>query len=71
LKGVADVRFGSEGDICTAISDVRFTPKCDHKSGHPHKGMSALPSKADIRGREPPMNKEAAAAFSSLEVLLW
>src|SRR6187551_2731545 len=31
--GVPDVRFGSEADICVAISDVRFTPNSDRESG--------------------------------------
>lgn len=36
------------------------------ESGHVHcKSQCLLWAKADIRGREPPMNKEAAAAFSS------
>jgi hypothetical protein len=26
------VRFGSEADICAAISDVRFTPNSDAKA---------------------------------------
>src|SRR4029078_8462727 len=29
----AKVRFGSEADICVAISDVRFTPNSDRESG--------------------------------------
>jgi hypothetical protein len=44
----AHVRFGSEADICSATSDVRFTPDSDHESGPPRKVMSALPLKADI-----------------------
>src|SRR5262249_42316593 len=31
----ADVRFGSEADICAAKSDVRFTPNSDRESRHP------------------------------------
>jgi len=42
----ADVRFGSEADICTAPAHVRFTPNSDRKSGLPQKVMSALPLKA-------------------------
>jgi len=30
LKDPVDVRFGSEADICSAISHVRFTPKSGH-----------------------------------------
>jgi hypothetical protein len=30
------VPFGSKADICTAKSDVRFTPNSDRKSGFPH-----------------------------------
>src|SRR5262245_32491940 len=45
-----DVRFGSEADICAAISHVRFTPNSDRKSGHPQTVMSALPLKADMCG---------------------
>jgi hypothetical protein len=50
MEGVElpNVRFGSEADICAAISDVRFTPNSDRESGHPHKVMSALPPKADV-----------------------
>jgi len=45
---MADVRFGSEADICSAKSHVRFTPDTDRKSRHPQTVMSALPPKADI-----------------------
>jgi hypothetical protein len=31
-KNNPDVRFGSQADICAAISDVRFTPKSDRKT---------------------------------------
>jgi hypothetical protein len=44
-----DVRFGSKADICNAKRHVRFTPNSDRKSAFPHKVMSALPLKADIR----------------------
>jgi hypothetical protein len=44
------VRFGSEADMCAAISDVRFTPNSDRESGLPQKVMSALPPKADMCG---------------------
>jgi hypothetical protein len=27
LKGVADVRFGSLADMCSALAHVRFTPQ--------------------------------------------
>jgi hypothetical protein len=30
----ADVRFGSEADMCGAKSRVRFTTESDRKSGH-------------------------------------
>jgi hypothetical protein len=30
----ANVRFGSEADICSAPTYVRFTPNSDRKSGH-------------------------------------
>jgi hypothetical protein len=68
--------------MCVATGDVRFAPDSDRESEFSQKAMSALPLKADtcsatsdvgygpiadIRGREPPMNKEAAAAFSSCE----
>jgi hypothetical protein len=46
----ADVRFGSEADICAAISDVRFTPNSDRESGLAQKVMSAFPLKADMCG---------------------
>ncbi len=49
LEGVY-VRFGSKADICTAISDVRFTPNSDRESRFPQKVMSALPPKADMCG---------------------
>jgi len=39
----SDVRFGSKADMCGAISNVRFNPNSDRKSGFPHKVMSALP----------------------------
>jgi hypothetical protein len=44
-----NVRLGSEPDICSATSDVRFTPNSDRESGFPQKAMSALPPKADIQ----------------------
>src|SRR5262249_30985649 len=47
-KDPAHVRFGSEADICAAISHVRFTPNSDRESRHPQSVMSALPPKADI-----------------------
>jgi len=31
----ANVRFGTEADICSAISDVRFAPNGDRESGCP------------------------------------
>src|SRR5215467_7020617 len=46
-----DVRFGSEADICAAISHVRFTPNSDRESRHAQTVMSALPPKADIYWR--------------------
>jgi hypothetical protein len=45
-----DVRFGSKADMCTAKSDVRFTPNSDRESEFPQKLMSALPPKADMCG---------------------
>jgi hypothetical protein len=48
LSQRVDVRFGSEGDICAATSNVRFTPDSDRKSGHPQTVMSTLPLKADM-----------------------
>jgi hypothetical protein len=47
---VTNVRFGSEADICAAISDVRFTPNSDRESEFSQKVMSALPPKADMCG---------------------
>src|SRR4029079_16383877 len=44
----ANVRFGSEPDMCAAISDARFSPNSDRESGLSQKVMSALPPKADI-----------------------
>jgi hypothetical protein len=38
----ADVRYGSEADICGATTHVRFTPNSDGESGIPQKVMSAL-----------------------------
>jgi hypothetical protein len=38
VKGRFDVRFGSQADMCTAIADVRFTPKSDRKSRHTANG---------------------------------
>jgi len=43
-----NVRFGSQADMCTAMSHVRFTPNSDRKSGPPQNVMSALPPKADM-----------------------
>jgi hypothetical protein len=42
------VRFGSEADICSAATHVRFAPDSDRESGPPHTVMSALPLKADV-----------------------
>jgi hypothetical protein len=50
LEAVADVRSGSEADICSAKANVRFTPDSDRESRHPHKVMSAMPPKADVCG---------------------
>jgi uncharacterized lipoprotein YbaY len=47
-SALADVRFGSLADICTATSDVCFTPDSDHESGLRQTVMSALPPKADM-----------------------
>src|SRR5262249_13107718 len=44
----ADVRFGSEADMCAAKRDVRFTPNSDRESEIPQKAMSALAPKADM-----------------------
>jgi integrase len=43
------VRFGSKADIRAAKTQVRFILNSDRESGFPHKVMSALPPKADIR----------------------
>jgi hypothetical protein len=43
-----NVRFGSQADVCSATSDVRFTPNSDRKSGHAQNAMSALPPKANL-----------------------
>jgi len=45
---LADVRFGSKADMCSALDDVRFTPNSDRESGLPQTVMSALPPKADM-----------------------
>jgi hypothetical protein len=34
--------------MCDAKRHVRFTPESDRESGHPQKGMSAFPPKADM-----------------------
>jgi len=44
----ANVRFGSKADICSAPTNVRFTPKSDRESGHVPMVMFALPPKADM-----------------------
>src|SRR5262245_44063969 len=41
----ANVRFGSQADICGAQTHVRFTPNSDRESRHPQTVMSALPQK--------------------------
>src|SRR5262245_57279385 len=48
VLAISHVRFGSEADICAAISHVRFTPNSDRESRHPQPVMSTLPPKADI-----------------------
>jgi hypothetical protein len=47
---LADVRFGSLADKCTAQRHVRFAPNSDHKSGLSQLAMSALPPIADMCG---------------------
>src|SRR6516164_10311043 len=47
-SGIANVRFGSKADMCSAKGHVRFTPNSDRESGLPQKGMSALHPRADI-----------------------
>src|SRR6185436_17204530 len=47
-----DVRFGSKADICIATSHVRSTPNSNRESGPPQNAMSALPSKADMCGKD-------------------
>jgi hypothetical protein len=44
----ADVRFGSQADMCGAKRYVRFTPNSDRNSGHRQIVMSALLPKADM-----------------------
>jgi hypothetical protein len=46
---IADVRFGSKADMCSASTHVRFTPNNDSESEFPQRALSALPPKADIR----------------------
>jgi hypothetical protein len=46
--GRANVRFGSEADMCSALVDVRFTPESDRESGFGQPVMSALHPKADM-----------------------
>src|SRR5262245_17198309 len=41
-SGLRHVRFGSKADICSAQTNVRFTPNSDHKSGHPLVGRMVL-----------------------------
>ena len=48
MEAGANVRFGSEADMCAAKPYVRFTPNNDRESGLPHTVMSALPLKADV-----------------------
>ena len=43
-----NVRFVSEGDICSAKRHVRFTPNSDRESGFSQEAMSALPPTADM-----------------------
>jgi hypothetical protein len=45
---MVNVRFGSQADIRTAKSHVRFTPNNDRESGFPQPVMSALRPKADM-----------------------
>jgi hypothetical protein len=47
---LANVRFGSKADMCSARRRVRFTPNSDRESVLPQKVMSALPPKADMCG---------------------
>jgi plastocyanin len=53
LEGLADVRFGSKADICTAIGHVRFAPNSDRESGFPANGHVRFTPKADIRAHHP------------------
>ena len=71
LRKRADVRFGSQADICAATSDVCFTPNSDRESEIPPKAMSALPPKADMCGatcdvRFGPIADSCTAARTSL-----
>jgi hypothetical protein len=50
IARLANVRFGSLADICSAKGHVRFTPNGDRESGLPQTAMSALPPKADMCG---------------------
>ena len=45
---MADVRFGSEGDICAAKPHVCFAPNSDRESRPPEKVKSALLPEADL-----------------------
>jgi len=45
---LADVRFGSQADICAATSDVRCIPDSACESRHPETVMSALLPKAHM-----------------------
>src|SRR5262249_48634027 len=48
-EGFANVRFGSEADMCGAIRHVRFTPNSNRESGFPKTVMSASPESGHVR----------------------
>ena len=68
--------LGQKQTFCAAKSDVRFTPESDRKSGFPHKVMSALPPKADIRSapthvRGPGTDTKPVSAGNYLRIGKW
>ena len=47
-RTIANVRFGSKADMCSALGDVCFVPKADSRAATMSEGSQYIPPVGDI-----------------------
>jgi hypothetical protein len=58
LEGAFNVRFGSKGDMCSALGDVRSSPMNVRKSGRPAHNVVARRSIKESKDQANVLEKE-------------